>query len=89
MRGLRVWCDTQVCESRHLANVVDNVYHVYAKRFLLSLNLLLKMSQRRRLSADNMNRAIGMLQAGCDQRQRQVATSLRVSYPECGIAFRH
>ena len=31
-----MWCDTQVCESRHWANVVDNVYHVYAKRFLLT-----------------------------------------------------
>ena len=35
------------------------------------------MSQKRRLSADNMNRAIGMLQAGCDQRQ--VATTFNVS----------
>jgi len=32
MRGLHVWCDTLV----RWANVVDNVYHVYAKRFLLT-----------------------------------------------------
>ena len=37
----------------------------------------IKMSQRGRLSADNMNRAIGMLQAGCDQCQ--VATTFNVS----------
>ena len=36
MRGLHVWCDALVRESRHWANVVDNVYHVYAKRFLLT-----------------------------------------------------
>ena len=39
--------------------------------------MLLKMLQKRRLSADNMNRAIGMLQAGCDQCQ--VATTFNVS----------
>jgi len=31
-----VWCDTEVRESRHWANVVDNVYRVYTKRFLLT-----------------------------------------------------
>ena len=36
MRGLHVWCDALVRESRHWANVVDNVYHVYTKRFLLT-----------------------------------------------------
>ena len=68
MRGLRVWCDTHVRESRHWSNVVITFTTCTQSGFCwhLSLKLLLKMSQTRRLSVDNMNRAIGMLQACCD-----------------------